>query len=214
MSQHDAPRLTNEQRKALRQLLQSVEEQEKWDYFKRGGWAGQRLYALLEEAPHELVGMVTNEQLAKLYMCECTAPLSVNAGLAIRGFAVWLDKRTSEPSERCLAAGCTKSPARAAFCEEHNAALAEPSERLADCEASLRIYDPGQTSEYWLRHAEKSAEVGTRVTVGCSQCTATVSLPQHEGMVDITSLGLWYFSTPTGWRCPAHAPAQRTNVQP
>lgn len=50
----------------------------------------------------------------------------------------------------------------------------------------------------------------TRVTVGCSQCTATVSLPQRDGLVDIDALGLWYFSTPTGWRCPAHAPAQRT----
>jgi hypothetical protein len=50
----------------------------------------------------------------------------------------------------------------------------------------------------------------TRVTVGCSQCTATVSLPQRDGVVDIDALGLWYFSTPTGWRCPAHAPAQRT----
>jgi regulator of replication initiation timing len=34
----------------------------------------------------------------------------------------------------------------------------EPSEPLTDCEASLRIYDPGQTSEYWLRHAQKSCE--------------------------------------------------------
>jgi hypothetical protein len=50
----------------------------------------------------------------------------------------------------------------------------------------------------------------TRVTVGCSQCTATVSLPQRDGRVEIAALGPWYFSTPTGWRCPAHAPAQRT----
>jgi hypothetical protein len=38
-------------------------------------------------------------------------------------------------------------------------------ERIADCELSLRVYDHGGTSEYWLRHESLSApERGERVT--------------------------------------------------
>lgn len=82
-----------------------------------------------------------------------------------------------------------------------------PPAILADAHQDVVHTDTGAVR---AGRSVKSTEVSTRVTVGCSQCTATVSLPQRDGLVDIASLGLWYFSTPTGWRCPAHTPAQRT----
>lgn len=40
---------SNEKLVALRQVLTSIEHQDAWDYFKRRGWAGERLYALLAD---------------------------------------------------------------------------------------------------------------------------------------------------------------------
>jgi hypothetical protein len=40
---------SNQKLTALRQLLEGVSQQTAWDYFKRGGWAGDQLYALIED---------------------------------------------------------------------------------------------------------------------------------------------------------------------
>lgn len=52
-------------------------------------------------------------------------------------------------------------------------------QRLADCEMSLRVFDPGNTSEYWLRYPHQKAEVQRHSrNCDCTSCHYSKKFPQ------------------------------------